>query len=165
MIQSGPHRREGNVGENGRWAAGASPVRTDGGQLVPDRRAHHPSAIGNLEAREAAILAYLFGAVSGVVVFVADRDNPFVRYHAVQSILLTIGVLVIGFAMIGVYAALGPFVPGTLATMFGWIVWSLLFLVLAGAVILWVYLMLRAYEGLRPRVPIAGDIAAAVGGD
>ena len=34
-----------------------------------------------------AILCYLFGFISGIIFFVVERDNQFIKFHALQSIM------------------------------------------------------------------------------
>ena len=45
-----------------------------------------PSSTG-LDPAVAAALSYLAGPFSGVLVLLAERTNPFVRFHAWQSII------------------------------------------------------------------------------
>ena len=40
------------------------------------------------DANVAAALAYVLGWISGVVLLVTERQNRFVRFHALQSILV-----------------------------------------------------------------------------
>lgn len=35
-------------------------------------------------------LAYILGAFTGVLFLLIDKDRPFVRFHAIQSIVLTL---------------------------------------------------------------------------
>lgn len=99
----------------------------------------------------AGMLCYLFGWVGGMIFLVADR-RPFVRYHAVQSVVvfatLSLLLLVLGGFL---FATLLPGVAG-------------LWLVLRRVVeLVWivaaVFLMLKAYSGERFRVPYAATYA------
>lgn len=58
----------------------------------------------------AGALAYLIGPITGVVFFIIDRQRAFVRFHAVQSIALTIVWVVLVVALMIVSTVLG-FIP------------------------------------------------------
>ena len=45
-----------------------------------------------LDANLAAALSYLLGFVSGIIVLVLEKDNRFVRFHALQSVLAFGGI-------------------------------------------------------------------------
>ncbi len=53
--------------------------------------AAHP----RLEPRLAAVLCYLLGVISGVILLTIERKNRFVRFHALQSILYSALVVVV----------------------------------------------------------------------
>jgi uncharacterized membrane protein len=96
-----------------------------------------------LEANVAALLSYLVGFITGIVFFVIEKDNKFVRFHALQSII-TFGILfVLGF-MLGFMPFIGY--------MLGYLIWVV-------DIILWIILMIKAYQGEKFKLPIIGDIA------
>ena len=72
-----------------------------------------------------------------------EKNNKFVKFHAMQSIILFLGVTVVVVIFMWI-----PF--------FGWIIDSLIGLL---AVILWIVLMIKAYQGEKFKLPIVGDIA------
>ncbi|MBI3991395.1 MAG: DUF4870 domain-containing protein [Candidatus Omnitrophica bacterium] len=99
-----------------------------------------------LQANVAALLSYLAGFITGIIFYVLEKENKFVRFHAMQSIIV-FGFLwalnmVIGFMM--------PFLP--LRAM-------ILSLISIIAIILWIILMVKAYQGEYFKLPVAGDIA------
>jgi len=109
-----------------------------------------------LDANLAGLLTYAAGFITGVVFLVLEKDSKFVRFHAMQSVMTFIGLFIlnIAFTIVG-------FIP-----FFGWII-SLfgLFLIPLGF-ILWIVLMLKAYQGEWFKLPIVGDMAMKqVGGD
>src|SRR4051812_40280489 len=53
-----------------------------------------PSSTG-LDPNLAAALAYLGGALSGVAFLILERQSKFVRFHAMQSTMTFLGVLVL----------------------------------------------------------------------
>lgn len=91
----------------------------------------------------AAALAYPLGLVSGLICLWRFHEDPFVRFHAWQSILLSV-------AAVAAIVAL-EFVP-----LLGL---GLAFMVAAGAVALALVLMWRAYRGHWAALPLLGDIA------
>ena len=111
----------------------------------------------------AGALSYLLGPLTGIVFFIIDRQRPFVRFHAVQSIGVTIAWVVIAVALMVLSAILGV-IP-----ILGFLVGVLLSL---GVSIvgfgLWIWLMYQAYSGKTWEVPVLGThvrrIAADAGG-
>ncbi len=59
-----------------------------------------PTSIGSLEAHVAAGLSYLT-PVAGLIFFLMEKTNRFVRFHAMQSIILGVGYIV-WFVVIGI---------------------------------------------------------------
>ncbi len=61
-----------------------------------------PTSIGSLEAHVAAGLSYLT-PVAGLIFFLMEKTNRFVRFHAMQSIILGVGyivwIIVFGFVL------------------------------------------------------------------
>ena len=96
-----------------------------------------------LDEKVAALLCYVVGWVSGLVLLLLEKDNKFIRYHAMQSII-TFGVLSIGIAILSNI----PFIGLTIA----WIAWPL-------TIALIVVLAFKAYQGEEYRLRWAGDLA------
>lgn len=118
-----------------------------------------------LESNVAGALSYLLGLVTGVIFFVVEPDDEFVRFHAAQSIA-TFGIVFVASIVLSVVGTMvsvaflagggaGVFVGGILSLFLAlvWLVFGL------GALALWLFLMLRAYQGATPRVPVAAGIA------
>lgn len=91
----------------------------------------------------AALLSYFLGFITGLVFYFVEKENKFVRFHAMQSIVVFGGIFVINFIIL--------FIP-----VLGVVVSALLSLL---SVVLWVLLMIKAYQGEYFKLPIAGDIA------
>ena len=100
------------------------------------------SSLG-LDANVAACLSYVFGLITGIIFYVLEKENKFVKFHAMQSIVVFGAVFVLGIIL--------PFIP-----VVGWI---LLPIVYIGSVVLWILLMVKAYQGETFKLPIAGDVA------
>ena len=88
-------------------------------------------------------LAYLVGWVSGIVLLLLEKENKFVRFHAMQSIAvfvpLTVLSLVVGYI---------PFIGGFLT-------WVLS----VGTLVLWVFLMVQAVQSKAYKLPYVGEFA------
>ena len=96
-----------------------------------------------LEPKVAGLLCYLGWWITGIIFLLIEKDNKFVRFHAVQSIA-TFGVLCVALFIL----AWIPFV--------GWVLAPLLWLL---GIILWIVLMYKAYQEEEWKVPIAGKFA------
>lgn len=87
-----------------------------------------------------AAIAYVGGAVTGVVVLWLAKKNDFVRFHAIQSIVFSI---VVSVAVLLLTAL--PLV-GRLAGMMG----------IAAFCIPWGYMMWKSLDGERYKLPYIG---------
>lgn len=113
-----------------------------------------PVADAGLEPNVAGALSYLLGALTGVLFLVIDGQRPFVRFHAMQAIIVTVAAVVLSVAL-GIVGTVLAFIP-----ILGWLVGFLLSIAFSGAaLILWLYLMYRAWQGDEWEVPIAGRYA------
>jgi len=139
------------------------------GQGSPTSGSEPPRPVGaqgggsGLPENVAGALSYLLGPITGIVFFIIDRERSFVRFHAVQSIALTIAWVVLVVALTIVSTILG-FIP-----VLGWLVGILLNLGLAlGGFVLWLWLMFQAYQGRTWEVPGIGPhvrrLSAETGG-
>lgn len=147
--------------EPDRPTAGQGGTGTQGGQVSGERSPGQarPEGTGTstgLDSTQAAAVAYVLGALTGVLMLVLE-DDEFVRFHAVQSIALTV-------VAIGVYAVLAivttvfafvPFVGGLFVALFG-LVYLLVGLVGFGV---WLLAMYRAYSGEWFEFPVVGGFA------
>jgi uncharacterized membrane protein len=91
----------------------------------------------------AALLSYVVGIITGVIFYLIEKENKFVRFHAMQSIL-TFG----GFLVLNVILAFIPVIG-----------WSLMPILGILQLIVWIILMVKAYQGETFKLPIVGDIA------
>lgn len=108
----------------------------------------HPISTGpNVDPRLSALLSYLFAFVGGIIFF-ATSKNSYVRFHAMQSILLsaTIIVLTIGINIISLI------IPFFVIISFDWILYLIFFAIS-------VVMLIKAYQGSQYKLPIIGDLA------
>jgi len=88
-----------------------------------------------LEENVAGLLCYLVGWITGLIFFLIEKDSQFVKFHAMQSIITFGACVILGF------------IP-----VIGWIIWIL-------ALVLWILLMVKAYQGQKFKLPLIGDLA------
>ncbi len=96
-----------------------------------------------LDENVAGLLCYVLGWVSGLVFILIEQESKFVRYHAMQSIYV-FGAINIAGIVLNWIPFLGPFLAGIVGLI---------------GVALWIFLMIRAYQGEKPKVLWAGDFA------
>jgi uncharacterized membrane protein len=102
-----------------------------------------------LDPKLAGLLTYLFGWVTGLVFFLIEKEHREVRFHAAQSILVSLTFIAVYLALsvvamvpvIGLLALLGYALVG-----------------LAGFA-LWVYLLVQGYNLNHVRLPVLGAMA------
>ncbi len=98
--------------------------------------------LGFTENTEAA-LCYALTWLSGIVFLVLEKESLKVRFHAIQAIIAFVAIGAIGL-IAGVIPVVGP---------------VLNVLVGIGAFILWIYLIVKTYNGEKVVLPVAGEIA------
>ena len=96
-----------------------------------------------LDENVAGLLCYVCGWLSGFVFILVEQGNMFVRFHAMQSIVVFGAFTVVIFVL--------RWIP--VVGVFFTIILSIL------AFVLWVMLMVMAYRGKLYKVPWAGNIA------
>ena len=98
----------------------------------------------NMSENVAALIAYLFGWLSGLIIFIVEKESRFVRFYALQSLVFFGGMSLI----LGVLGRI-PVV--------GWA------FAIAGGILtfgFWIIGMIKAYRGELYRFPVVGDFAA-----
>lgn len=99
----------------------------------------------DLEPNIEAALSYLVSPFTGILVFVFERENKFVRFHAMQSILF------------GVASFAASWLAGMLVAVLVGVL--LIPLVAITSFILWLVLMWKAYNNEEFALPFLGKIA------
>ena len=89
-----------------------------------------------------AVLCYVVGWLTGILFLVLDKENRFVRFHAMQSLVVFLALFVLNLVLgwIPIIGLLSPIV----------------FLL---TVILWILLMVKAFQGDMYKLPWAGELA------
>jgi len=112
-----------------------------------------------LEPNVAGALCYALGWVTGLIFFFIDK-RPSVRFHATQSIVV-FGCIAILYVVLGPLLGVGLFSAGLGVMALFHLIFSLIWL---ASIILWILLMVKAYQGEQFRVPIAADLADKIFG-
>lgn len=107
-----------------------------------DIRVPSQTSLG-LSENIAGSLTYLLGFVSGFIMLIVERENHFVRYHALQSIYISI-VFVSAYLLLGMIPVIGWFFSMVLAP---------------AGLVMWIILMLNAYKGRYSKMLYISDFA------
>jgi uncharacterized membrane protein len=92
----------------------------------------------------AGALTYGLGWITGALFLVTEPTNRFVRFHAWQS------VFVFGVLSIAWFVSVSVVFVG----------WLIAFVIIPPlSLFLWLFLMYKAYQGERYKLPFAGDFA------
>lgn len=94
------------------------------------------TALG-LPKNTTAALAYVLGWLSGLVVFLVEKEDKFVRFHALQSIV-----------------TFGFFNVLVMVPVVGWMLSPLVFIV---SLVTWILCLVKAYQGEKFKLPVVGN--------
>jgi uncharacterized membrane protein len=123
------------------------------------------SALG-LDGNVAAALGYPIGIIA-IICLIMEKENRFVKFHALQSILLHVAFIIVAIAVwiIGVIlviagiaasAATNSSALGGLFTMLFGLIWLVIIVAYIGGLI---YAAVKAYGGHKFMLPIVGAMA------
>ena len=129
------------------------------------------SSLG-LAPNVAAAISYI--TIVGLVLFFIEKDNKFIRFHAMQSVLYgvtwTVAMIVLAIlnAIIAIVfnvasaAAGDPGIIGMLIGLISLIIWLVVPLIYIGGLILGA---VKAYQNVKFKFPIIGNMAEKIAGD
>ena len=106
---------------------------------------HTEKTSTGLDANLAAALSYLVGFITGIIFLLVEKENKFVRFHAMQSTLVFLGIVAVDI-LLQLVPILGALV--------------VIFVVIPLSAILWLLLMYKAYQGEEFKLPLVGQMAA-----
>jgi uncharacterized membrane protein len=126
------------------------------------------SALG-LDGNLAAAIGYPIGILA-IICLIMEKENRFVKFHALQSILLHVAMMVVGiglaivFMIIGIVlgvaaAAANSSAGGGIAGIFGllsFLIWMIILVAYVGGLIM---AAVKAYNGVHYKLPIVGNLA------
>jgi uncharacterized membrane protein len=102
----------------------------------------------------AGALSYI--VIVGIVFLIIDpyKRDRFVRFHAFQAIFFTVAVIIV-FIVLGILASGTLFLSGAMFTL----MWGLYLLFRLAVFVCWVFLVFKAYNNEKFKLPVIGDIA------
>jgi len=106
-----------------------------------------PAAAGGMSENVAATLCYVLGFITGIIFLILEpyNRNKIVRFHAFQSIFLSVGLIALNIVL----NIILPFVATLVISP----------LISLGAFILWIFLLIKTYQGHKIVLPLIGPIA------
>jgi uncharacterized membrane protein len=103
------------------------------------------SSVKNFEPNVTAVFSYILPPVTGIVFFLLEKNNKFVKFHAFQSILFGfVSYALMSLANLLRMVYIGYFI----APLVGFAVF-----------VAWLYLMWQAYQNIEFELPYLGKIA------
>jgi uncharacterized membrane protein len=97
-----------------------------------------------LDENTEAMLSYLpfIGLFTSLAIFMMEKENKFVRFHAMQGLLFALAYVIINMGL-GLTIVLAIFVP----------------IINLAAFIVWLFMMWKAYNREEFHLPVIGKIA------
>jgi uncharacterized membrane protein len=135
----------GSAVVSGAPGTGATPEAVPPGSMQPP-----PAVAAPMSDNIASALCYVLGFITGIIFLVIApyNQNKTVRFHAFQSIFLSVAAIAIRLCLGFILAAVG-----TLSFLF------LSGLVSLGFFILWLFMIITAYQGKTIVLPVIGPLA------
>jgi uncharacterized membrane protein len=120
------------------------------GAAVPPPGATPGAAAAGMTDNAASALCYVLGLVTGILFLVLApyNQNRTIRFHAFQSIFLNVAWILFWMVFNIIFAALHMFSLLFLSPL----IWLVFF-------ILWIYMIISAYQGKTVVLPVIGPIA------
>jgi uncharacterized membrane protein len=141
---------------------------------VPQNQGNQPassSPLGNMDPKVASALSYIW--IVGVIFFIMEKENKFVRFHALQSILFGVvnSILMTVLAVIAIVltfvfsigaAAAATGGGGGLATLISllvWLIWLIFWIIGLAMFAGLIFAAVKAYQGHTFKLPFIGNMA------
>jgi uncharacterized membrane protein len=119
--------------------------QTDGNENVnnsnEEKQTSNKTSSG-MDENLAGLLSYLVGFVTGIIFLLIEKESRFVRFHALQSIFVFVALFVLNIVL--------SFIP--------FIGWAISLIIAPLSFVLWIVLMIQAYQGKLFKLPIIGDM-------
>jgi uncharacterized membrane protein len=115
------------------------------------------SPTSGMDENVAGLLCYLFGWLSGLIFLLIDK-RPFVRFHGAQSIAFNLSVGVVAIVFWIAVAILTFLTAAILHMPFGFLaifLWPVIGIAFVGT---WIFLMYKAYQHEKFKLPIIGNM-------
>ena len=115
-----------------------------------------------LDENIAALLSYLLGGLGGLIFFLIEKSSRLVKFHAMQSLLLNI-VLMVGSIALWIIWAIATMITSQISGILSMLISLVLVLVILafslGIVIGAVLALIKAYQGQFYKLPVLGNFA------
>lgn len=108
-----------------------------------------------LDANIAGALTYVLGFITGIIFLVVEKESEFVKFHARQSIVVWVALIVVYFVLGFLQSALFLSALWAIVGLIS-LLWSLVMLGL------WLWLMFKAYQGEMYELPVLGQFAKSL---
>mgnify|MGYP006973658928 CR=1 FL=1 len=118
------------------------------------------TALG-LDANIGALICYIgnfvcaLGLIYSIIVIVQDKTNKLARFHAFQSILLTVTALVL-YIVAAVIIGIGAAADIGIISLLGSLAYMLVAL---GLLVTVIFAAIKAFQGQIFKLPVIGDMA------
>ncbi len=115
-----------------------------------------------LDENVAALLAYIATWVSGLVFFLIEKDSRFVKFHAMQAILLGASATILGIVLWILWffgLIIGAMISDVLAGLVSVVLGLLMFVFSIGVLIAIVMCLIKAYQMQYFKLPVIGNYA------
>ena len=118
------------------------------------------SAIG-LDGNLAAALGYPIG-ILGLINFIIEKQNKFVKFHGIQSVLYSVGFGVI-FTVVWILIVILGTILAAISDTLGLLIFGLTSLIAFVVFLLWflglLFFAYKAYQGQMFKLPVIGNLA------
>ena len=102
-----------------------------------------------------AAVSYVLGILTGIIVFlVSEKNDRYTKFHAVQSIFFHVSIIII-FWVLGIL--LLPFGMSPLMMPMAYVI--VLPMLGLAAFVIWIVLIIKAYNGVKFKLPVIGELA------
>lgn len=106
-----------------------------------------------LKKETSAALSYVLVFITGIIFLIIEKD-PFVRFHAMQSIAVSLAFFVASWVLGIISVLLG------LTVFLAWLGPLLSRILIIGGFVLWLMLIYKAYQGEKWELPYIGKFVA-----
>jgi uncharacterized membrane protein len=120
-----------------------------------------------MDPKVAAAISYIW--IVGLIFFFIEKENRFIRFHAMQSILYGIAnsIIMVVLAVLatiltvvfGIGAAAVGGGTGALVSLLVWVIWLIFWLIGMAFLVGLIFAAIKAYQGHTFKLPIIGNIA------
>ncbi len=116
------------------------------------------AALGGIDGNLAALLGYIIWIIALISV-IMEKENRFVKFHAIQSLLLHGAAIVVFICLVIILAILGIVLAFAGLGALAGVLWLLYMVVVLGYIGTLVYAAVKAYNGVEFELPIIGSMA------